>query len=263
MQFPVYIHQGPWTLHPHVLFEALGYFLGFRLYRLLRKRRGDAIASDTRWSVIAAAAAGGAIGSKVLYWFEDPWQTLAKWNDPVYLMSGKTIVGGLLGGLIAVELVKRMIGEERRTGDLFAAPLALGIAIGRVGCFLTGLSDHTFGTPTALPWGVDFGDGITRHPTQLYEAVFAILLCVFLMQFSQREHANGDAFKAFMVSYLGLRLLVDFLKPGIPLLGLTGIQWACVAGLLYYASDIQRWFRTHGDSHERNATADSAATSGQ
>jgi phosphatidylglycerol---prolipoprotein diacylglyceryl transferase len=259
MQFPVYIHIGPWTLHPHLVFEALGYFLGFRLYRFLRKRRGDAISNETRWSVVAAAAAGGAIGSKVLYWFEDPWQTLSHWNDPVYLMSGKTIVGGLLGGLIAVEMIKMMIGEQRRTGDLFAAPLVLGIAVGRVGCFLTGLADHTYGIRTSLPWGVDFGDGMARHPVQLYEAVFALVLCVYLFRYTSGEHVRGDGFKAFMVGYLGFRLLIDFLKPGVSMMGLTGIQWACVAGLLYYASDIRRWI-TGRDPHESDATAASAAS---
>lgn len=66
------------------------------------------------------------------------------------------------------------------TGDLYAIPLALGIAIGRVGCFLTGLPDNTYGTATALPWGINFGDGIPRHPTQLYEVLFLLLLIPFL-----------------------------------------------------------------------------------
>ena len=84
-------------------------------------------------------------------------------------MGGKTIVGALIFGLISVELMKRYIGVRQSTGDLYAIPLALGIAIGRIGCFLTGLSDNTYGTPTTLPWAVNFGDGIPRHPTQLYE----------------------------------------------------------------------------------------------
>ena len=66
-------------------------------------------------------------------------------------MGGKTIVGALIFGLISVELIKRYIGLRQSTGDLYAIPLALGIAIGRIGCFLTGLSDNTYGTPTNLP----------------------------------------------------------------------------------------------------------------
>jgi len=91
-------------------------------------------------------------------------------------MGGKTIVGALIFGLISVELMKRYIGVRQSTGDLYAIPLALGIAIGRIGCFLTGLDDNTYGTPTTLPWAINFGDGIPRHPTQLYEIAFLVAL---------------------------------------------------------------------------------------
>jgi len=240
MSFPVYIHIGPWTLHPHIVFETLAYFLGFRVYQVLKYRRGDVIDASTRWSVIAAAAAGAAIGSKILYWFEDPWQTLAKWNDPVYMMGGKTIVGGLLGGWIAVEWMKHAIEEKTRTGDLFAAPIAFATSIGRIGCFLTGLTDNTYGIATSLPWGVDFGDGIHRHPTQLYESVFCFALGVALLWYQRKPRSNGDAFKMMMVGYMSLRLLIDFIKPGVTVVGLTCIQWTCVGILVYYAGDIRR-----------------------
>ena len=81
-------------------------------------------------------------------------------------------VGGLIGGLIAVEWTKRWLRVTIPTGDLLVVPLVAGIAIGRIGCFLTGLADRTYGLATGLPWGVDFGDGVLRHPTQIYEIVF-------------------------------------------------------------------------------------------
>jgi phosphatidylglycerol---prolipoprotein diacylglyceryl transferase len=193
--------------------------------------------------VITAAVAGAAIGSRILFWFEDPRLTAAHWHDAIYLMSGKTIVGGLIGGLIAVEWVKRIIGEKVSTGDLFAAPIALGLAIGRIGCFLGGLPDNTYGTPTSLPWGVDFGDGVPRHPTQLYESVFALGLFLFLLRMMNRPHRNGDVFKMFMVAYISWRLAVDFWKPGIRIAGLSGIQWACAAMLVYYGRDIGSWIQ--------------------
>jgi prolipoprotein diacylglyceryltransferase len=195
-------------------------------------------------------------------------------------MGGKTIVGALISGLIAVELMKRYIGVRQSTGDLYAIPLALGIAIGRIGCFLTGLSDNTYGTPTTLPWAINFGDGIPRHPTQLYEIIFLLLPIPILYRIvsgivilsgaevtrsetsaqskdpSHHDSATalarsslkvflpGDAFKFFMVAYLTFRLLCDFIKP-YPriLLGLGGIQWACLLTLLYYSRDIVRWLR--------------------
>jgi prolipoprotein diacylglyceryltransferase len=129
------------------------------------------------------------------------------------------------------------------TGDLFALPLAVGIAIGRIGCFLGGLSDRTYGLPTSLPWGWDFGDGVPRHPTQIYEIVFLVVLAVLVAR--GRAWPAGDRFKGFMVAYLSFRILVDAIKPGVPIaLGLTAIQWAAIAGLAYYSRAIVRWLRT-------------------
>lgn len=248
MTFPVYIPLGPWRIHPHPFFETLAYLLAFRLYLLLRKRYGDPISDSVRWSVIAAAAAGAAVGSKLLFWLEEPAATLRHLHDPAFIMGGKTIVGGLLGGLIAVELVKSWLGERHPTGDLFAVPLAFGIAIGRIGCFLTGLADNTYGTVTTLPWGVDFGDGVRRHPTQLYETLFLLFLMAFLFSLLRPETDSplrqGDIFRIFMVSYLFFRLLCDFLKPYPPIaFGLCSLQWACLLGLLYYARHVGRWYR--------------------
>src|SRR5215831_2225954 len=119
MSFPVYLPIGPFNLHPHVVFETLAYAIGFRVYLAMRSRSGDAIDDANRWWVVAAAAMGAVVGCKVLYWFEDPSATVAHWRDPVYLMGGKTIVGALIGGLFAVELMKWHLGVKRRTGDVF------------------------------------------------------------------------------------------------------------------------------------------------
>jgi len=183
------------------------------------------------------------MGSKILYWLETPALTLAKWDDWTYMLGGKTVVGGLLGGLIAVEVTKKLLGETRSTGDLFALPLAAGMAIGRVGCFLNGLSDQTFGLPTRLPWGIDFGDGIPRHPTQLYEILFLIAVMVVLVWLRPKVYQSGDSFKTFMIVYLAWRLCIDFLKPTVQFAGLGSIQWACVFGLLYYGRDALRILR--------------------
>jgi phosphatidylglycerol:prolipoprotein diacylglycerol transferase len=236
--FPVILTAGSFSLHAHLIFETLAYAIGFRLYLRSRRAAGDFLPASQRFTVIAAALVGAALGSKILYWLEDPALTLRHILDPFYLMAGKTIVGGLLGGTLAVEWAKRKTGITRRTGDLFALPLTVAIAIGRIGCFLEGLPDNTYGLATALPWGVDFGDGIRRHPTQLYEVLFLIALGFRIARFRRRPHREGDLFRLFLVTYLGFRLAIDFLKPGIPLAGLTAIQWACLAGILAYWRDI-------------------------
>jgi phosphatidylglycerol---prolipoprotein diacylglyceryl transferase len=243
MQFPYYLHLGSFRLHPHVLFEALAYAVGFRIYVALRRTQGDIISPSQRWSIIVASALGAAVGSRMLFWCENPGLTAAHWHEITYLLSGKTIVGGLLGGLIAVEITKRLAGTRTATGDVFAVPLCIAIAIGRIGCFLTGLSDNTYGTSTRPRWGVDFGDGIRRHPVQIYEIILLIVLAFSLWRFSKSPHRIGDVFKLFMLGYLAIRLALDFLKPDVRVaLGLSSIQIACIAGLIYYAIHLRKIF---------------------
>jgi phosphatidylglycerol---prolipoprotein diacylglyceryl transferase len=244
MEFPAWIALGPVRLHPHPVLEGLGYLLGYRLYVHLRHVRGDPLSDLTRLSTVAAAAVGALVGSKLLALLEHPVDTFQHLGELAFLIGGKSVVGALLGGLIAVELTKKRLGVRTATGDLYALPLILGIAIGRLGCFLTGLSDGTHGNPTTLPWGVDFGDGQARHPTQLYEIAFLILLALAVLWRQRAPGRPGDLFKLFMVGYLLWRLAVEFIKPDPPLvMGLTAIQIACVAGLVYYAPAMPRLLR--------------------
>jgi prolipoprotein diacylglyceryltransferase len=236
MHFPVYLWLGPLPIHPHPVFECLAYLVGARLYAQLKARDGDALKGEARWWVVAAAFVGAALGSKLLVLFDHPSLTLESLASPLALAEGKTVVGALLGALIAVEWAKGRLRIRRATGDLFAIPLAVGIAIGRVGCFLTGLDDNTYGLPANLPWAIDFGDGVPRHPAQLYEIGFLVLLLLpAMLWLKDRLRREGDLFKVFMVAYLAFRLGLELLKPGEPILGLTAIQWACVGGLIWYA----------------------------
>jgi prolipoprotein diacylglyceryltransferase len=110
-----------------------------------------------------------------------------------------------------------------------------------MGCFLTGLEDETFGLPTNLPWGVNFGDGIARHPTQIYEIIFLLAWAGFLRWCKRFQLESGDLFKLFMIGYLSFRLGIDFLKPHpFNWLVFSGIQIACLLGLIYYCRSILR-----------------------
>jgi phosphatidylglycerol:prolipoprotein diacylglycerol transferase len=224
----------------HFIFESLAYFVAFRIYLAHRKSQGDFLGTTTRWSIVAAAFVGAVLGAKLLYLLENPAETLRRWNDVTYLLQGKTMVGALAGGTLAVELTKLRIGVKRRTGDLFAIPITIGIAIGRVGCFLAGKLDDTYGLPTALPWGLDLGDGIPRHPVQLYEVAAMLGLALCLSRISPPRFAEGDRFRIFMLAYFAWRLFVDSLKPGVRFDGLTLLQWVCAAGLLFYTPDLVR-----------------------
>src|SRR4029079_3070754 len=235
VQFPVYIRFGAVALQPHWVFEALAYTGG--LYGCARqsRRHDDVVDTRTRWRLIAAALVGGLIGSRVVASFEDPRLLGNHWHDTAYLLRGKTIVGGLIGGLVAVEWAKRRLGVTVPTGDALTLPLIARLAVARVRCVLSGLADQSYGVATRLPWGVDFGDGIARHPTQLYEIVFLCAVAALLVTLGDRVHAVGDRFKLFLFSYLAFRLVVDFIKPGVRLGGLSAIQWVCLATLAFYA----------------------------
>ena len=142
----------------------------------------------------------------------------------------------MIGGLIGVELTKKKIGVTVSSGDLMVYPLILAMIIGRIGCFLAGLEDGTFGVASNLPWAIDFGDGIRRHPTNLYEILFWIVLWIALSVYERKRHfTDGSRFKLFMVSYLLFRLFIEFIKPDYFFsFGLSVIQLACIACLLYY-----------------------------
>jgi prolipoprotein diacylglyceryltransferase len=226
--------------HPalHSVFETLAYAGGYAVYKRDRARTGDVLSDDHRWFIIASTAIGALLGSRILGLAEQAPRGGLTWAS-LLQPGGKTIVGGLLGGWLAVEAVKKLLRIRSRTGDLFAVPICLGVAIGRIGCFLAGLADDTYGTPTRLPWGCDFGDGIPRHPTQLYELVFLLLLAAVLRWLNCRPHRNGDIFRWFLACYLAWRFAIDFLKPQPILYGLDIIQWACLAGLAALAMGLR------------------------
>lgn len=222
--------------HPvwHPVLETLAYAAGYAVFRRLRARRGDVVEEPQRWTVLATAAVGALVGSRLLGLGEQ-WPTVeAAWRQGRMLAlffspGGKTIVGGLLGGWLGVEIVKRVSGIKRRTGDLFALPLCVGIAVGRVGCLVAGLADDTYGKPTGLPWAVDLGDGIGRHPVQVYEILFLIVLGMVVS--IKAKLPEGARFRIFLGSYLAWRVVIDFLKPQPLIGGLNLIQWSCLAGI--------------------------------
>ncbi|NLR62014.1 prolipoprotein diacylglyceryl transferase [Chitinophaga polysaccharea] len=240
MQFPVYIHFFSVQLPLHAVTETLGMFIGFRYFLYLRKQQGDQVNQPNRLWAIIGAIFGALFGSRLLGALENPPGLLQAGNMLLYIYQSKTIVGGLLGGLIGVELVKKVIGERQSTGDLFVYPLMLAMIIGRIGCFSMGIYEETYGIPTSLPWGMKLGDGIYRHPVSLYEIIFLLVMWGLLIMINRRYTlVSGATFKLFMIGYLLFRLLLDFIKPGYRyVFGLGSIQLACLAGLLYYLPNI-------------------------
>lgn len=226
----------------HFVFEWLAILSGVQVYRWIKRRKGQmAITEGSSFVVLFGCIVGAGIGNKLLFaleypqlWTQQGWHTLAQ---------GQSIVGGLLGGLIGVEIAKKISGVQHSTGDDFILPLIVGTIVGRIGCFLAGLHDSTFGLPTSLPWGIDFGDGIARHPTQIYDmlAVSGLGLLLWLNK-ARLTQISGLSFKIYLTGYLSWRLLVDGIKP-VPYaywLSLSGIQWVCLVALLLYLPFLHR-----------------------
>ena len=154
-------------------------------------------------------------------------------------------MGGLFGGLIGVEISKKIINEKQSSGDLFTFPIIVGIIIGRIGCFLSGIKEFTYGNKTSFITGMDLGDGLLRHPTSLYEIIFLIFLFIFLKKIVfYTNNESGLLFKIFMISYFGFRFMIEFLKPNtFYVLGLSSIQLLCMTSWIYYTPTFKKMIK--------------------
>lgn len=238
------------TINVHLILEYVAFVVAYQYYRLLRKQTTDSISSSNRLSIILGAALGALIGSRMVAFLENPVWSLSAFNI-LYLYNLKTVMGGLFGGLLGVETAKYVIHEEKSSGDLFTLPIIIGILIGRIGCFLAGTNEFTYGKPTSLLTGMDLGDGLIRHPLALYEIVFLIILfIVFRKLYNRHTLASGLLFKLFMLSYFGFRFLLEFLKPNVYFLfGLSTIQWLCIICFVYYRKTLLTLFRANQKIH--------------
>lgn len=223
----------------HLILEYLAFFIGFRYYLYLRKNQKDTISTSNRLSIIIGATVGAFLGSRIVGILENPSLQLSPQNILV-LLNTKTIMGGLFGGLLGVELCKKIIGEKSSSGDLFTLPIIAGIFTGRIGCFLSGINEFTYGKSTDFFLAMDLGDQIPRHPLALYELIFLLFLFFVLKKhISARDLPDGTVFRIFMISYFSFRFGIEFLKPNVFFVaGLSTIQWLCLVCILYYYKTV-------------------------
>ncbi|WP_040680227.1 prolipoprotein diacylglyceryl transferase [Niabella aurantiaca] len=236
LEFPVYLHFGTHRILLHMVTEIASFFIAFRFFLYLKRKQGDTISGMNRLYILLGATLGALLGSRLLGGLEDPIALQRSASRLHYFYLNKTVVGGFLGGLAGVEVIKKIIGERQSSGDLYTYPMILGLIIGRIGCFSMGVHEETYGLPTSLFTGMDLGDGLERHPVALYEIVFLGCLALGIRHISRRfALGSGALFKLFMIGYLLFRFLLDFIKPHYTwAVGLSSIQIACLLGLLYY-----------------------------
>ncbi|HNY31646.1 MAG TPA: prolipoprotein diacylglyceryl transferase [Fibrobacteria bacterium] len=231
----------------HSGFELAAFALGGWLWR--RSRKGAPLLSGAGpdYPALIGCILGAMLGSRLVNWIQEP---APLWLEGAFHLPGQSMVGGLLGGWIGVELGKRGAGYRRSTGDAYVQPMLWALVVGRIGCLLNGLNESTHGLPTNLPWGVDLGDGIARHPTPLYEMLFASVLALVLLR-RPRQAPEGLKFRIMAGGYLTWRFLVEFLKPSPwKAAGLSGIQWVCLAGLVWAVLEIANTSRRRDGATE-------------
>jgi phosphatidylglycerol:prolipoprotein diacylglycerol transferase len=202
-----------------IAFYVLAYAAGIVAFALMARRRG--IATDGIAFLAAAGLLGGALGAQI---------TQVLFGG----VPGKSLLGGVACGYLAVVYAKRKLGIRRPTGDLFAFAIATGEAIGRIGCYF---AECCYGKVTSLPWAV-YEHGAMRHPTQLYASAGAIVTLAILVALERRRALpeNGIFYVQGMLM-CGFRFALDFARE-VPTVafGLTTAQLAAAAGLVFFAT---------------------------
>lgn len=258
--FPLIFKIGPFSILAHVVFEVLGIGIGFQFFLYLRRKQQDVISEPNRLWILIAATFGALVFSRLVGSLEQPSALFSAKNPLLYFYSHKTILGALFGGVICVEIAKKIIGEKKSSGDLFVYPLLLGMIIGRIGCLSMGIHEQTYGIPSDLPWAMYLGDedqNILRHPIALYEMLFLGILWLSFVTLEKRlKFKEGIRFQFFLMAYFMFRFLIDFIKPGYKFsFGLSTIQITALLGMLYYGRTFYRLFFKPKDLTKVNPTS--------
>ncbi len=224
----IHIPTAPWAHYIGDLLAWSGAALAGRTLYSKRPELAGRLARVTETGYFIALGIGGALGA----WVFGSLNTLRAATPTL----SHSIAGALAGAIIAVELWKWRRGIRQSTGGAFVLPITVGIIIGRFGCFFAGLADGTYGTATNLAWAVELGDGIGRHPVQLYEsASLAVFLVFYVCGLRRRVRwAETRAFHVLIMVYTGQRFIWEFLKPYPPLLGPFNLFHLLCLGLLIY-----------------------------
>jgi phosphatidylglycerol:prolipoprotein diacylglycerol transferase len=194
-----------------------GYGVGMLAFLWLAQRRR--LDTPGVLSLVGVGLIGGLLGANLTQWV-------------VTGGPGKTVLGAVAGGYLAVSLAKRGMGLRRPTGDLFAFALCAGEAVGRWGCYFGGCC---YGRPAHIPWAV-WQHGAWRHPTQIYLSLAALAILLVLLRYERAHPPENAIFFLQGMLYCAARFVIEFWREGTPVAaGLTAAQWACAVGLLFFA----------------------------
>ena len=241
---PVLAQIGPVTIYTHDFFTIAGLLVGLVWY--YRSLLRDRILDQRIVLISLSALLGGVLGAHLLTSWEALGAVSAAGMPPTAILTHgpRSIIGGFVGAYVGVILAKRSLGYTLSTGDHYAAAIPLGLAIGRIGCFL---SELPLGTPTTLPWGMTVSPVAATmygpcpgcfgpmHPSMLYEIAFNLAAFALIASRGTLLPVRGDTVKAYLLAYAVFRFAVEFVRGNqVQAFGLTGPQLVLIplAGLL-------------------------------
>lgn len=217
---PVLFYIGPYAVGTHDVFVLLGVIAATIVFFYEGHRR-RMLSEKLVWIALGSLLTGAIVAK-----LSTAWQYIVLAPEPTLLgmleRGGKSILGGLAGAYVGAIVTKRLIGYRERTGDLFAPAVALGMAIGRWGCFLT----EQIGTPTTLPWGISVSralaaqipncpacaGGTKMHPSFIYEILFHAIMFAWLWRLRSRVFVKGELLKIYLIWYALFRFAVEFVR---------------------------------------------------
>ena len=254
--FPRLFHIGSFSLPTYGLLVSIGVLLG--LWISVRNAQKQGINPENAWNLGILVVLCGIVGAKILYIVND-WSNYAAHPAEIFsfstLQAGGVFSGGLIGAFLAAAYyIRKHHMPALATCDAFAPGLALGHAIGRVGCFAAGCC---WGKPTNHWWGVTFTNplaeawvgtplGRALQPTQLFESAVEVANFLILMWLFKRKKFDGQIFGAYLFLYGVARYFLEFLRddPGRgEVFGgiMTGTQFISI--LLVIGGGIIWWLR--------------------
>jgi phosphatidylglycerol:prolipoprotein diacylglycerol transferase len=254
---PILLQLGPITLRTYGALVVLAFLAALRVARSAAPLRG--VQEGFLLDLVAILIITGLLGARLFYVFLNASYFLVHPLEIVKIWEGGLVFyGGFFTAAVAgVLFSSRRHVRVGKVADCLAPALALGQAIGRLGCFFAGCC---YGKPTALPWAVMFKDpaslaplSIDLHPTQIYESLGDLIIATILwIQLVRRPHSKGEIFWLYVLLYGILRFAVEFLRGddrGPTVGGLYPSQLISLVAVLVAGSVIIAKETTKNDAH--------------
>ncbi|MGE4357669.1 MAG: prolipoprotein diacylglyceryl transferase [Candidatus Omnitrophota bacterium] len=241
--YPIIFQIGPVSIYSYGLMLALAFIISTTLAKKRAEREG--FSSDLIVNLAVYLLLGGIIGARIVYVIYNYEEFKDQFIQIFMIQRGGlcyygALIGGFIGGIIFLKKYKLPFSK---TADFVSPYIALGQAIGRIGCFLRGCC---YGKETSFFLRIRFPDEVVyRHPTEIYACILNFLIFLILRHLYRKRHFGGEIFLSYLLLYSTKRFFLDFLRGDLPTVyfGLTVFQVVSVAvfvlaGIIYIMRKI-------------------------